>query len=104
MKKVRVILASAACMVAVAGVFANKSKTVLLTYFVPSYANRAQTSGVFCTVVVSSSCSGSGVRCTKAIAYPGTGDETVYHPIVSQMVQKTVNNVLVTVCTAVFKP
>jgi hypothetical protein len=73
MKKARLILASAACMVAIVGVYA-KAIAVAPIFYVPSYVHRNQT-GVFCTIVVSSPafCGGSfTIRCTIPYTYNGT--------------------------------
>jgi hypothetical protein len=78
MKKVSVFFASAACLVAAAGVYAKAAKAALATvWYIPSYAHATGSTPTtpFCTVPLStSSCDGSSVRCTLAnVSYDTDG-------------------------------
>ena len=100
MKKVRVFLASAACVVAAAGVYANKASTVLFTFFIPSYANK-DLAGKFCSISIANlNCTIVGqTRCTLLHDYPN--DTAPAQSVrVSQYVHDTSGE---TICTDVFK-
>jgi hypothetical protein len=95
MKKVRVILASAACMVAAAGVYA-KVLAPITTYYLPLYADR-NTTGAKCGVTITSPCDGSqSTRCTYVAGYIYEQSSETFKPVISKIVNSAP-------CTAVFK-
>jgi hypothetical protein len=85
MKKIRMILASAAVVLAVGGVFA--STLVTTTYYRPSFANSDQTTGVFCNEAVTTLCNDlAGTRCVQSESYSTPMGTVVKSVIISKIV------------------
>jgi hypothetical protein len=88
MKKIQMILASAAFLLAGAGVFA--STLVTTVYYRPNWANKSQTSGLFCQETVATPpCSDvTGPRCTKSETYvdPDGGPNQTLNVIISKRI------------------
>jgi hypothetical protein len=89
MKKIKMILASIAVMLAIGGVYAS----ALLTRvdYRPNFANRNATTGVFCDEPVPVSCNDIGnIRCTRLETYvdPNGGPPVIVSVIISKRIDK----------------
>jgi len=82
MKKISLVFAASAVLLAAAGVYANTVATI--TYYIPSYANRALT-GPQCDLTVTPPCTAAGVPQCKVANFYSQEPTVSYQVVVSRI-------------------